>query len=72
MGLRRAVGATKGHVGAQFITESLIVSALGGLGGVALGAVTTAVYATSRSLPFVGGLGHDPPCAVGACWLRYS
>ena len=67
VGLRRALGATKGHVGVQFITESLIVSALGGLGGVALGAVMTAVYATSRSVPFVGGLGQDPPPAVGAC-----
>ena len=48
IGLRRALGATKGHVGVQFLAESLLLSLAGGLAGVALGAAVTAVYATGR------------------------
>ena len=45
IGLRRALGATKRQVGAQFLTELVLLSALGGLGGVALGAAATVAYA---------------------------
>src|SRR6266511_1310489 len=42
IGLRRSLGATRGHIRIQFLTESLLLSALGGLGGALLGiAVTT-------------------------------
>jgi putative ABC transport system permease protein len=48
IGLRRALGATKGHVRTQFVVEALLLALLGGAGGVALGALVTAAYATRQ------------------------
>jgi putative ABC transport system permease protein len=48
IGLRRALGATRGHVRTQFLVESLLLALLGGAGGVALGALVTAAYATHQ------------------------
>ena len=45
IGLRRALGATQVHVAAQFIGEALLLSLLGGAGGVAAGAGLTAAFA---------------------------
>jgi putative ABC transport system permease protein len=45
IGLRRALGATRGHVRTQFVVESLLLALLGGAGGVLLGALVTAGYA---------------------------
>jgi putative ABC transport system permease protein len=46
IGLRRAIGATRAHIRRQFLTESLILSAVGGLAGVAIGSAVTAGYST--------------------------
>ena len=53
IGLRRALGATKRHIWAQFLTESALLAVLGGIGGLLLGAGATAVYAQAKNEPFV-------------------
>jgi len=59
VGLRRALGATRRHVGGQFLCESLLLASAGGLAGVALGAVVTAGYAESQGWSTV-----VPPAAM--------
>jgi putative ABC transport system permease protein len=53
IGLRRALGATRRHISIQFLAESLVLSTMGGLAGVLLGAGISAVYAISRGWAIV-------------------
>jgi putative ABC transport system permease protein len=53
IGLRRSLGATRGHIRVQFLAEALLLSALGGGAGVLLGTAVTAVYAGLQGWPTV-------------------
>jgi putative ABC transport system permease protein len=48
IGLRRALGATKGHIRTQFLSEAVVLGLLGGVVGVALGVASTSVYAHTK------------------------
>jgi putative ABC transport system permease protein len=48
IGLRRALGATKGQIRTQFLAESILLAVIGGVVGVLAGATATTVYAGSK------------------------
>lgn len=60
IGLRRALGATKRHVAVQFLGEALLLSAVGGVGGVFLGWGVTTIYANIKGWDVL-----VPPLAIG-------
>jgi len=64
IGLRRSLGATKGNIRTQFLAEAVLLSLLGGAGGVTAGAISTVVYASTKhwtavvpTSAWAGGLG---------------
>lgn len=71
IGLRRALGATKGDIRLQFLSEAILLAALGGAAGVAMGAMATAVYANVKGWatvvpPLAWGGGLCAAIAIGA------
>ena len=64
IGLRRALGATKAQIRAQFLAEAILLALIGGAVGVTAGVVSTAIYAATKhwqiAIPttaWAGGLG---------------
>jgi putative ABC transport system permease protein len=64
IGLRRSLGANKGQIRNQFLTEAMLLAVIGGAAGVGLGALSTVVYAQTKhwaavvpALAWAGGLG---------------
>jgi putative ABC transport system permease protein len=64
IGLRRALGATKGQIRTQFLAEAVLLALAGGATGTILGAIATAIYAHGKGWAVVippqawaGGLG---------------
>lgn len=59
IGLRRALGARRGHITLQFLSEALVLALIGGLLGVALGIAIAMCYAV-----YTGLIPVIPPVAV--------
>ncbi|MBV9381361.1 MAG: FtsX-like permease family protein, partial [Streptosporangiaceae bacterium] len=64
IGLRRALGATRGNIRTQFLSEAILLAFLGGAAGVSIGAIATAIYASTKhwaivvpALAWGGGIG---------------
>jgi len=64
IGLRRALGATKGQIRTQFLAEAILLALAGGAAGDIAGAAATAIYAHAKGWRIVippeawaGGLG---------------
>jgi putative ABC transport system permease protein len=71
IGLRRALGATRGQIRVQFLSEAILLALAGGVAGVAAGGAATAIYAHVKGWAIVippqawaGGLGAA--VAIGA------
>jgi putative ABC transport system permease protein len=63
IGLRRALGATKGQIRMQFLSEAILLALIGGAAGIGAGALTTAIYAHTKhwttvipTLAWAGGI----------------
>jgi len=71
IGVRRALGATRNHIRLQFLIESVFLSTIGGVSGIALGAAITVGFASVKGWTFAVPLTGLAACigaalAVGA------
>jgi putative ABC transport system permease protein len=71
IGLRRALGATKSNIRTQFLSEAIVLAALGGIVGVLAGIAATAIYASTKGWtivipPLAWGGGLAAALAIGA------
>jgi putative ABC transport system permease protein len=64
IGLRRALGATRRHIRTQFLSEAILLAVTGGIAGIAMGTLATAIYAHIKGWAIViptqawaGGIG---------------
>jgi putative ABC transport system permease protein len=53
IGLRRALGATRRHISTQFLAESALLAAIGGIAGLLLGLGAAEVYTVAKHEQFV-------------------
>lgn len=76
IGLRRALGATRGHIRTQFLAEAVLLALAGGIAGTAIGALAPAFYAHLKGWAVVipvqawaGGLAAALPIgAIAGLW----
>jgi len=76
IGVRRAVGASRGQITQQFLIEGVVVTILGGLIGIALGTGTVLALRSATEmpvalswLPFAAGLVVTIVVGIVASWL---
>ncbi len=61
IGVRRALGATRGHIRMQFLVESMLLALIGGVAGTLLGSAITIAFAANRGLTL-----DVPPAGIAA------
>ncbi|KPM50610.1 hypothetical protein ACG83_39410 [Frankia sp. R43] len=72
IGLRCSLCATRSHIRSEFLTEALLLPAIGGTGGLFLGIAVTTLYANIQDWPTVipswatGHLASTPPSSSPA------
>ncbi len=73
IGLRRALGATKGQIRTQFLCEAILLAIAGGAVGIALGVLATGIYAQTKgwaliipTMAWLGGIGAALVIGAGA------
>jgi putative ABC transport system permease protein len=53
IGLRRALGATRGHIRTQFLSEAIALALAGGIAGIGAGVLATTLYAHAKGWAIV-------------------